>query len=97
MAEQWYVAIDTDYDEPYVYVADDDGNEICGLGSHTSAEAMGLARLIAAAPELLAACEAFIDAFRVGDISILTWNGRGPIAFEAAEKAIAKARGTTYD
>jgi hypothetical protein len=63
------------------------GEHNCGKGF---AQAFANARLIAAAPDLLAACE--MAKKRFDDLG-MDWLGQEPDPLEAA---IAKARGTTY-
>lgn len=56
-------------------------------------EAEANARLIAAAPELLAACEVFIEAERRAEVNGREGFGLYTEAMSAARAAVAKARG----
>lgn len=66
-------------------VYEDDGE---GAGAHHDEQAMANAALIAAAPDLLAAVDSFVDAF--GDIIGFA---KGEEVMEQAKAALAKARG----
>ncbi len=66
-------------------IYEDDGE---GSGSHYDLQAMANARLIAAAPEMVAAIAEFVDAF--GDIIGFR---KGEEIMERAKAALAKARG----
>lgn len=68
-------------------VYEDDGE---GAGCHYDEQAIANARLIAAAPDLLASVNEFVDAF--GDIIGFA---RGEAVMERAKAALAKARGET--
>lgn len=81
----WKIFIETDEKPPQIAViAEQDGEPewICDCGARKIPLNMTNARLIAAAPELL---EALIEVVRISD--------RNHIAWDAAHKAIAKARG----
>ncbi len=73
--------------------AEDGGEQVCYVMNDTPAEASN-ARLIAAAPELLAACRQLLEWAREEYQSEVNEDALGPI-WRAASGAIAKAEGRT--
>ena len=72
-------------------VRDSDGKYVCGCSQHTSGDAEANARLIAAAPELLAACKLIAAYVANGDADCRS--NTFMAALQQGNAAIAKAEG----